>query len=109
VAGNMLPLTDDTFDETIGGATAPVVVDFWAAWCGPCKMLDPVLEDLASEHAGALTFASLDVDEHPRTVARYEVMSMPTLIVFRNGEPVKRLVGARPKAALREELAEFLR
>ena len=105
---HVVALTDDTFDETIRAARAPVVVDFWADWCGPCKMMEPVLAELAEEQAASLVFATLNVDEEPETTRRLDVMSMPTLIVFRDGEPVKRLVGARPKAALREALAEFL-
>jgi thioredoxin 1 len=105
---SIVALTDDTFDETLSAATTPVVVDFWAAWCGPCKMLEPALAELAEEQAGTVTFASLNVDEQPQTTRRHDVMSMPTLIVFRDGEPVKRLVGARGKAALREALEEFL-
>jgi thioredoxin 1 len=108
MAAHIVALTDDTFDETVRAATTPVVVDFWASWCGPCKMLDPVIEELAEEHAGHVLFAKLNVDEELETTRRLDVMSMPTLIVFRDGEPVKRLVGARPKAALREALAEFM-
>ena len=105
---HVVALTDDSFDETIRAASAPVVVDFWADWCGPCKMMEPVLAELAEEQADSLVFAKLNVDEELETTRRLDVMSMPTLIVFRDGEPVKRLVGARPKAALREALAEFL-
>jgi thioredoxin 1 len=105
---HIVALTDGTFDETIRAATTPVVVDFWATWCGPCKMLEPVIEELAEEQAGLVLFAKLNVDEELETTRRLDVMSMPTLIVFRDGEPVKRLVGARPKAALREALAEFM-
>ena len=104
----VVALTDDTFDETIRAAELPVVVDFWAAWCGPCTMLEPVIEELANEQAGAVTFAKLNVDEEPETTRRFDVMSMPTLMVFRDGVPVKRLVGARGKAALREALEEFI-
>jgi thioredoxin 1 len=108
MGARIVALTDDTFDEAIGSAAVPVVVDFWAAWCGPCKMLDPVIEELAEEQAGAMTFAKLNVDEELATTRRHDVMSMPTLIVFRDGQPVKRLVGARGKAALREALEEFI-
>ena len=108
MGSNIVALTDDTFDEVIGAATTTVVVDFWAAWCGPCKMLSPVLEALAEEQAGTVSFASVNVDEQPLTTRRFDVMSMPTLVVFRAGEPVKRLVGARGEAALREALAEVV-
>jgi thioredoxin len=104
----IVALTDDTFDEVIGSAPTPVVVDFWARWCGPCKMLDPVLEQLATEYEGTMQFARLDVDEQPDTVRRLEVMSMPTMIVFRDGRAVKRMVGARGRASLREELEELV-
>ena len=104
----IVALTDDTFDEVIGAATTPVVVDFWARWCGPCKMLDPVLEQLATEYEGTMQFARLDVDEQPETVRRLEVMSMPTMIVFRDGHAVKRMVGARGRASLQEELEELV-
>jgi thioredoxin 1 len=108
MGAEIVALTDDTFDEHVGSASTPVVVDFWAAWCGPCKMMEPVLHELADEHAEDLGFATLNVDEEQVTARRLDVMSMPTLIVFQDGQPVKRLVGARGKAALREALEEYL-
>jgi thioredoxin 1 len=101
-------LSDATFDETIGAADEAVVVDFWAEWCGPCKMIAPILEEIASEHAGKLSIAKLNVDENPDVARRYDVMSIPTLIVFKDGAPQKRLVGAKGKGQLLAELGEFL-
>ena len=101
-------LSDNTFDETVGGAETPVLVDFWAEWCGPCKMIAPTLEEIASEHKGKLRIAKLNVDDNPQTAMRYNVMSIPTLMVFNNGSLEKRLVGARSKGQLLAELAQFI-
>jgi thioredoxin 1 len=101
-------LSDATFDETIGAAAEAVVVDFWAEWCGPCKMIAPILAEIASEHAGKLSVAKLNVDENPDVARRFDVMSIPTLIVFKDGAPQKRLVGAKGKGQLLAELGEFL-
>jgi thioredoxin 1 len=101
-------VSDATFDETVGGAETPVIVDFWAEWCGPCKMIAPTLEEIATEQDGKLTVAKLNVDDNPDTARRFEVMSIPTLLVFKGGEPVKRLVGAKGKGQLMQDLAEFI-
>ncbi len=101
-------ITDATFDEEIASAQEPVVVDFWAEWCGPCKMIAPILDEIAAEHAGRVRVAKLNVDDNPETARRFEVMSIPTLIVFKDGEPKKRLIGAKGKGQLLEELAEFI-
>jgi thioredoxin 1 len=108
MAANINTLSDATFDEEIKSAEVPVLVDFWAEWCGPCKMIAPILEQLATEKSGKIQIAKVNVDDCPSTAMRFEVMSIPTLIVFQNGNPVKRLVGARPKGALLEELSEIL-
>ena len=101
-------LTDATFDETIGAAAEPVIVDFWAEWCGPCKMIAPTLAEIASEQKGKLAIGKLNVDDNPDTARRFDVMSIPTLIVFKDGAPQKRLVGAKGKGQLLAELGEFL-
>jgi thioredoxin 1 len=101
-------LTDATFDETIGASAEPVVVDFWAEWCGPCKMIAPILDEIANEHAGKLSVAKLNVDDNPDVARRFDVMSIPTLIVFKDGTAQKRLVGAKGKGQLLAELDEFL-
>jgi thioredoxin 1 len=108
MAGSITNLSTATFDETVQGSTEPVVVDFWAEWCGPCKMIAPILEEIAGEQAGTLRVAKLNVDDAPEIARRFEVMSIPTLLVFRDGEPVKRIVGAKGKAQLIEDLADFL-
>ena len=101
-------LTDMTFDEEVAGSDVPLVVDFWAEWCGPCRMVAPVLEDIARQEAGKLRVAKLNVDDAPSVTRRYEVMSIPTLLVFKDGVLKKRLVGAKGKNQLLGELAEFL-
>jgi len=108
MAAAILNLTETTFDEEIGSTTEPVLVDFWAEWCGPCKMIAPILEEIADEHAGTLRIAKVNVDDAPDLARRFDVMSIPTLILFNEGRPTKRLVGATGKSQLLDELAEFL-
>jgi thioredoxin 1 len=108
MAEGIANLTDASFDEIVGSAGEPLVVDFWAEWCGPCKMLSPIIEEVAGEQAGKVTFAKLNVDDNPDVARRFDVMSIPTLIVFKDGQPAKRMVGAKGKGQLLEELAEFL-
>lgn len=95
-------LQSNTFDETIKNATGPVVVDFWAGWCGPCRMFSPVVEEVAEEHQDKVTVYKLNIDEAQDVAAKYGVMSIPTLILFENGAPVTSLVGAQSKAAVEE-------
>ena len=101
-------LSTATFDETIASTDEPVVVDFWAEWCGPCKMIAPILSEIATEHAGQLRAAKVDVDAEPDLARRYDVMSIPTLIVFSGGVAKKRLIGAQGKGHLLSQLQEFL-
>lgn len=101
-------LTVDSFDEAISTSEQPIIVDFWAEWCGPCKMIAPVLDEIATENAGKLAVGKVNVDENPDLARRFEVMSIPTLIVFKDGEPVKRLVGAKNKAGLLEDLSDII-
>jgi len=101
-------LSNATFDEEIVAASTPILVDFWAEWCGPCKQIAPVLEEIAQENEGKLAVAKLNVDEAPDIARRFGVMSIPTLILFNGGEPAKRIVGAKSKAALLEDLGEYL-
>jgi thioredoxin 1 len=108
MAEGIVTLTTSTFDETINSSATPVVVDFWAEWCGPCKMIAPILSEIATEQAGKVTIAKLNVDENPDLAMRFNVMSIPTLLVFHNGELAKRLVGAKGKGQLLQELDEFL-
>ena len=108
MADAIFTISDATFDEEIGSSTEPLIVDFWAEWCGPCKMISPVLEEIADEHAGKIRVAKLNVDDCPDVTRRFDVMSIPTLIVFQDGKPAKRMVGAKGKGQLLEELAEYL-
>jgi thioredoxin 1 len=103
-----LTLTEQTFDEEIKGAAEPVLVDFWATWCGPCKMVAPILEEIAEEQSGKLRVAKIDIDENPELARRFEVMSVPTMILFKEGEPQRRIVGAKGKAQLLQELSPYI-
>ena len=104
---NTITITADTFDQAIAGDT-PVLVDFWAEWCGPCHIVAPTLDEIATEHMADLTVAKLNVDERPDIARDFGVMSIPTLILFKDGVEKKRLVGALSKRAIEEELAEFI-
>ena len=106
--GAITSLTEGSFDEEIGGADQPVLVDFWAEWCGPCKMVAPVLEELAEELGTKLRISKLNVDENPAIAMRYQVMSIPTMILFKDGEIATRIVGAKGKAALRGDIEPHL-
>nr|WP_285699355.1 thioredoxin [Actinomadura sp. NBRC 104412] len=104
----MLTLTKDTFDAQALHADKPVLVEFWAEWCPPCTMLAPILDEIAIDYADRLTVGKINGDDHPEIVARYGVMGFPTLILFRDGEPVHRIVGAKPKRLLLSDLAHHV-
>jgi thioredoxin 1 len=101
-------VTDATFEAEVLKADKPVVVDYWAEWCGPCRMVGPVLEEIASEHGEKIAIVKLNVDDNPVVTQRYGIMNIPTMSVFKDGEVVKEIVGAKPKSALLRELADFL-
>ncbi|MGH9069581.1 MAG: thioredoxin [Acidimicrobiales bacterium] len=101
-------LSDTSFDEVVKLSDQPVLVDFWAEWCGPCKMIAPILEEIAAEKAGALKVAKVNVDDNLEISRRFEVMSIPTLILFKDGEPKLRLIGAKTKGQYLQELSAFL-
>ena len=105
---NTKTVTDATFADEVLQADGPVLVDFWAEWCGPCKMVSPVLEEIAGEYPDKITVAKVNIDENPSIARDYQIMSIPTMSVFEKGEVVKSIVGARPKAAILRELADFI-
>jgi thioredoxin 1 len=100
-------VTDETFEADVLGGPRPVIVEYWAQWCGPCRMVGPVLEAIAAEHDGQVDVVKLNVDENPKTAQRYGILHVPTMDLFSGGEVVKQVIGARSKSAILREFAEF--
>ena len=103
-----IEVDDGQFEQMVLKSEIPVLVDFWAPWCRPCTMIAPILDELAGEYGGRITFARMDVDQNPKTAARYNIMSIPTLLLFKNGEPISHIVGLRPKDELKRSMDEAL-
>ncbi|MEA2086428.1 MAG: thioredoxin [Chloroflexota bacterium] len=106
--GKPVEIQDSNFDQMVSKSEIPVVVDFGAPWCGPCRMVEPILDELAEEYSGKISIMRLDVDQNPKTASKYGIMSIPYLLIFRNGEPVSNIVGFRPKAELKRSLDAVL-
>jgi thioredoxin 1 len=104
---NIVTVSDGVFESTVISSAKPFLLDFWAPWCGPCRMMEPLLEEIAAEFGGKVVVGKLNVDDNPETAMRYDVMSIPTLLVFANGAVAKKLVGAMPKKKLLEELSAW--
>ncbi len=103
-----ITVTDDTFEDEVIKAGTPVLVDFWADWCAPCKMIAPIVEQLATEYDGSVRFAKLDVDSNPKTATTYGIRGIPTLLIFDDGKPVGQIVGAVPKSVLKKRIEEAI-
>ncbi len=109
MSANITTLSDSTFDEEVKASSEPVLVDFWAEWCGPCKAVGPILEEIAGEKAGSLKIAKLNVDDNPELTRRFEVQSIPTMILFKDGQPTDlKIIGAKSKSQLLADLAPYL-
>lgn len=106
--GSVPQVTDASFAAEVEQSPLPVLVDFWAEWCGPCRMMNPVLEQFVDEHGEQVKVVKLNIDENPEVTARFRVMSIPTMMVFEKGDVVKQLTGARPKARLEEDLSQWV-
>jgi len=108
MSANLTNLTDSNFDEEVKSSDVPVLVDFWAEWCGPCKMVAPVLEEIASENPGKIRVVKLNIDDNLETARRFDVMSIPTMILFKDGDAQVRIIGAKGKGQLLQELDSYL-
>ena len=106
--GSTKKVTDQTFSDDVLDSDKPVLVEFWAEWCGPCKMVAPVLEEIAAQHADKITVAKLNIDENPQIAEKYQILSIPTMSVFSGGKVVQSIVGAKPKSALLRDLSAFI-
>jgi thioredoxin 1 len=104
----MRDVTDSSFEQDVLNAGRPVAVDFWAPWCGPCRVMDPILDELAEQHQGKVKFTKMNVDDNPDTAARFEILSIPTVMVFESGDVQKKLIGAVPRRRLEDELSTWL-